>query len=371
MSMFFPPHFFDHSDISLRCLGSIAPSMVNATYPMEVLTKFHYAHHIPSLTGRWMDTGATAFGGAVKGSFHRLAHGHHLFEDGFKVLVNPELKFGEFLHHLGMDFLTARGIPNPLLPTSLGEGLIKLGLTKQFVYELMTVNLRKLLAGSVGLVCAGTDVFLAFSDAIPHTFLSAGLHFGLGAFELVCGLYPPSIFLLTAGTAEIGVGIATCYRAIVDPVLPIVGVPGSVFFPALGRSVALASLIGACASLFTGQSWADVPKTVAASAAASVVSTTLTFAASGNGFVGPFIGPLAGVVTYILLRKMLGVSGTTTVPAELYREFSRDDAPNVFRNEVVIPLPGIPKEPIGTIQGDRLLLSATGLARAAAIWAAP
>ena len=163
MTEFFTTTGLNTTDISLRCLGGISPAIVNAAYPMDALTKFHYAHHVPGLTGRWMDTGATALGGAVKGSFHRFAHGHHLFEDGCKVLVNPKLKFGEFLHHLGMDSLTVRGIPNPLLPTAVGEQLVKLGMNQQFVYEVMTVNVPKILGGSVGLVCAGTDVFFAFS----------------------------------------------------------------------------------------------------------------------------------------------------------------------------------------------------------------
>lgn len=105
MSDFFNQTGLTNTDVTLRALGNLAPRVVDSIYPLQELTKFHYAHHIPGLTGRWMDTGATALGGAVKGSFHRLAHGHHLFDDGFKVLVNPQLKFGEFLHHLGMDSL--------------------------------------------------------------------------------------------------------------------------------------------------------------------------------------------------------------------------------------------------------------------------
>jgi hypothetical protein len=363
----------DHnaSEVSLRCLGCMAPAIINALYPMEALTKFHYAHHVPGLTGRWMDTGATALGGAARtrGSFHRLTHGHHLFEDGFKVLVNPKLKFGEFLHHLGMDSLTRRGIPNPMLPTAVGEGLIKLGFARQFVNEVMTVNLPKILAGSVSLLCAGTDVFLAFSDAIPHTSLAAGMHFGLGALDIICGMYPPNVFLLTAGVVEIGVGIATTYRTIVDPVLPVLGVPASVFLPAIGRSVAMASLIGACVSIFAGQSWADVPKAIAASTAASAVSTTVTFAAAANGFIGPFLGPVAGIATFILLRKILGEVFPAAESGFVYQEFIDEEPVDVFPHEMVIPMPGVPKEPIGILKGERLLLSEAGVRAAAVAWA--
>lgn len=370
MAEFFTATGLDATGIALRCLGGISPAIVNAAYPMAALTKFHRAHHIPGLTGRWMDTGATALGGAVRGSFHRLAHGHHLFEDGFKVLVNPKLKYGEFLHHLGMDSLTKRGIPNPLLPTAVGEQLVKLGMNQKFVYELMTVNLPKILGGSVGLACAGMDVFFAFSDAIPHTFLAAGMHFGFGALDILFGLYPPNLLFLTAGAAEIGVCAATTYRTIVDPILPAVGVPASVFLPALGQSVALASLIGACTSIFTGHSWADVPKTVAASASASAVSTSVTFAASANGFIGPFLGPAAAIATFIIMRKMLDAAFPAIEQTPVYEEYISKEDLNVFQHETVMPMPGISNEPIGMLKGDRFLLNEAGVRQISEAWAA-
>lgn len=336
---------------------------------MSAMTKFHYANHIPGLTGRWMDTGATALGGSVRGSFHRLAHGHHMFEDGFKVLVNPKLKYGEFMHHLGMDALTVRGIPNPLLPTAVGEQLVKLGLNQKFVYEAMTLNVPKILGGSVGLVCAGTDVFFAFSDAIPHTFLAAGMHFGFGTLDILVGLYPPNILLLTAGAAELGVGISTTYRTIVDPILPTVGVPASVFLPALGQSVALASVIGACASIFTGNSWADVPKTVTASASASAVSTSVTFAAAANGFIAPFIGPAAAIATFIIMRKLLDAAFPAIEPKPVYEEHINNENLNVFQHETVMPMPGIAKEPIGMLKGDRFIINESGVRQISATWA--
>ena len=276
MTNFFTATGLDTTDISLRCIGGISPALVNSVYPMEALTKFHRAHHISGLTGCWMDTGATASGGAVKGSLHRLFHGHHLFEDGFKVVVNPDLKFGEFLHHLGMDSLTSRGIPNPLLPTAVGKQLVKLGMGPKFVNELLTINVPKILGGSVSLICAGRDVFLAFSDAIPHTFLAAGTHFGLGLLNIALGLYPPNIFLLTAGVAEIGVGIATTYRTIVD--------------------------------------------------------------SSG--------------------------------PVPVYEEYIDKEDLNVFQHETVMPMPGIAKDPIGMLKGDRLLLNEAGVRQVSEVWAA-
>ena len=115
-------------DVSVSLLGGVANPLVQAAYPMKAMTAWHAANHLPGLTGRWMDTGGTALGGVVRGGFHRMAHGHHFFDDGMKVLVNPELKFGDFVHHLGMDSLTRRGVPNPIIPKFVGENLTALGL---------------------------------------------------------------------------------------------------------------------------------------------------------------------------------------------------------------------------------------------------
>ena len=369
MTTFFQNVGMGASDVSLRCLGSVAPKIVNAVYPMEALTNFHYSHHLPGLTGRWMDTGASALGGTVKGSFHRLAHGHHVFEDGFKILVNEKLKFGEFLHHLGMDSLTSRGIPTPLLPTALGQQLVNVGFSQQFAHEMMTLNVPKVLGGSLGLVCAGTDVFACFSDAIPHTFLAAGMHFGFGALDMVFGLFPPNVLLLTAGAGEIGAGIATTYRTIVDPILPLVHVPGSVFLPALGQSIGIAALIGACVSAFAGSSWKSVPKTALQSASASAVSTTTSFAVAGSGFVAPFIGPLAGIVTFLIVKKLLDATFDNTSLPTAYKEFVAWDRLSVFDHEQALAFPGMPKKPIGMLKGETFLIDHAVTRELAGVWA--
>lgn len=357
------------SGVALRCLGGVSPALVNAAYPMKALTAYHYAHHIPGLTGRWMDTGATALGGAVRGSFHRLAHGHHLFADGFKVLVNPRLKFGEFLHHLGMDALTVRGIPNPLFPAALGRGLLRLGLFQRFVSEFMTLNLPKILGGSLRLVCSGADVLMAFSDAIPHTWLATGMHFGFGVLDTVFGLFPPNPLLLGAGVAEFGVAAATAWRTVVDPVLPVVGVPGSVFLPALGHAVGLSAILGACTGYLRG-GWAEAGKCAAAGGAAAAAATGAGYAAAAGGcFLGPFAGPLAGIATFLLAKKALDwlfpARAERAVPsgpcprdgggdAESGWDGFARDVPRHFRMPNVLPLPGLPEQPIGRLEDGRL-----------------
>jgi len=368
MNNYFNKNDLQPADIALRCLGSSSPKFVNSIYPMERLTAFHVSNHIPGLTGRWMDTGAIV-GGATKGSFHRLVHGHHLFEDGFKVLINSKLKYGEFLHHLGLDILTTRGIPNPLLPTALGQGLTNLGLNHRFVYELMTINVPKILSGGLGIVCSGADVYMAFSDAIPHTFLNAGVHFGLGVLDLAFGLYPPNFFLLLAGASEIGVSFTTAYRAIIDPIVPALGVPTSIFFPALGQSIAMASVIGACVSYFSGKDWIETSKTMVSSGSASAISTTVSFMAAGNGFLSPFLGPICGIASFIVIKNVLDFLWSKNDNKEFqYKELNKDEL-SVFRRENVIPFFGTPKEPIGMLKGDRLLLNDDGIRKQAEIWA--
>jgi hypothetical protein len=363
MASFFQSSGFDATDVGLHLAGGVSRPIVNTIYPMKALTEFHYAHHIKELTGRWMDTGAYV-GGYVKGSFHRLAHGHHLFEDGFKVLINTKLKFGEFLHHLGLDFLTTRGIPNPLLPKILGQKLIELGLNRTFVYEFMTVNLPKVLSGSLGVVVSGIDVLMCFSDAIPHTFMAAGMSLGMGALDIAFGLFPPNFFLLAAGAAQIGVGITTVYRTIVDPILPIVNVPGSVFLPLLGQSILISSLIGACVGYFSGYGWENVPKSIVAASSAATASTLTSLAFAGSGFIGPFLGPVAAIATYLIVHKTWDKVIGNSFDRLDYKEYATNKDLSYFNKPQAFPILTRPKEPIGMLKGDRLLINEKALSEA-------
>ena len=365
--------FFDNvglniNQLSLRTIGGISPAIVNSLYPMKYLTEFHLKSHIGGLTGKWIDTGTTALGGRPSGSFHRLTHGHHLFEDGFKVLVNDKLKYGEFLHHLGLDSLTTRGIPNPLIPTTIGNKLIDLGLSKSYVNELLTINIPKILGGSLGLVCAGKDVYMVFSNSIPHTFPAAGIHFLSGSLYLTFGSFPPNILLLTAGVAEIGVSAITAYRTIVDPVMPIVNVPGSVFFPILKKSVALAAVLGACASIFTGSDWNDVAKSSIASAGSAGIATTASLVAAGKGFIAPFLGPLSGIISFIILKKLLD---KITEPDDVtvnYIEYENSGLMQTIPNDVTIPLLGTPNKPIGRLENNLLVINDDSIRDQAEVW---
>ena len=356
----FGNRFSDLDNATLRLGGAVSPALVKALYPMEAITAWHQAHHIKGLTGEWMDRGPNLLAGVTRGSFHRMTHGHHLFESGFRVVGDERLSFGQFLHHLGLDTLTERGIPNPLLPTALAPCLVRLGLSKAFVYELMTVNLPKVLGGSLGLVCAGNDVYLAFSDAIPHTFTAAGTHLLFGTMDICFGMYPPNFLLLLAGTSEIGMAGVTAYRAIVDPILPIVHVPGSVYFPLLGHWSFSAGLIGGCAAYWTGTSWAETGKTVAAATAGVTVSTTFSLAAHGIGFLAPFLGPAAGIATALLVRKMLTTSEPSTF---VYSEFVTAKDRSLFPSDPVIPVFGCPSEPIGCMKGEAFLPDAKAITR--------
>lgn len=355
------------TDIALHGVATVAPAATSALYPMEAATAWHYAHHIKGLTGTWMDLGAFT-GGAVRGSFHRMAHGHHLITDGLRVLVNPKLKYGEFLHHLGMDFLTKRGIPNPLLPTAAHDLLLKAGLSKSFAYELMTLNLQKVLGGGVSIVCAGNSVLACFSDAIPHTFSAAGVHFLYGTLDMLFGFWPitnPLCFI--AAGAEYTVAATTAVRALCDPVLPVVGMTAGAFFPLLGGTMLFSGLLGAGLNYWSGRDWKSATLAGGISATASAVSLT-TGAALGGTFLAPFLGPAAGILTAFLLRKaFMNKGGKRAKPLSGYRTYdqlypeSRDASFGLgrFGAPKAFPFMRLPQEPIGELCGDRLLLRHT------------
>lgn len=351
----------------LYVAGSLSPSLVNALYPMRALTEWHARNHIVGLTGRWMDKGGTYLTGHG-GNFHRLAHGHHLFEDGFKVLVNPKLKFGEFLHHLGLDSLTRRGIPNPLLPTSLQAPLMNLGLSKQFVHDIMTINVPKILGGSLALVCAGNDVYMCFADTIPHTYVAAGTHFLLGAIDIGLGMYPPNILLLTAGLMEMGVSATTLFRTVCDSLVTssaadmtvsqsisaLASATSPVYLPAVGGSLALGAIFAGAAGWWTGQSWQEVAKTAAIGGTSAAASVTVGMLAAKAGFIAPFLGAGAGIATNLLLRAAMASSSRGALAG--YQEYEELAAPSLFPTATSLPLFGAPKRAIGRIEGDTLVL---------------
>ncbi len=388
MSSFFDSSYPSPFDFSMRALGGVAPTLVKQLYPMSALTQYHLHHHLPGITGRWMDFRTAEM--PFAGNFHRLSHGHNLFSDGFRVLVNPELKYGQFLHHLGMDSLTARGIPLPFATTSAGEWLVGLGVPKKMVYEMLTVNVPKILGGSVGLVCAGTDVLMVFSDAIPHTYSAASFQFLAGTIDLIVGCYPPNPLLWIAAGAEYASSAITAYRAFVDPILPGIGTPASVFLPILGQSIAMSALISACVSLYSGKDWISTSKIMAESMTATGVATTVGIATKsgilssvGSTFIGPFLGPAAGIATFIIVKKILdnAIESPTKGKDNPYKNFSREDYPNLFeqndeafdfnglpqnyfKESFVIPTFGIGKQPLGELKGDKLLLSSNQLVQA-------
>jgi hypothetical protein len=238
-----------------------------------------------------------------------LAHGHHLFEDGFKVLINRDLSFGEFLHHLGLDFLTRRGIPNPFIPKVLAERLLgagmKVGLSRTVMNELLTVNLPKMLGGSLGVVCSGSSVYLAFSDAIPHTFGAAAMHLGAAALDIAFGCYPPNPLLLLAGAMETGVSAATAWRAWVDPVISSLGMPKSVFLPLLGKSMALSTLMGGAGGFVFGGMAGGISGGLAGGVAGAAAVTVKTMATAAHLGAAPLLGPLAGIGAFMMTRALL------------------------------------------------------------------
>lgn len=369
-------------DTGLRVAGGLTPRIVNALYPMEELTQFHLKHHLPGLTGRWMDyRSADMF---FNGNLHRLSHGHNLVSDGIKVLINKDLKFGEFLHHLGMDSLTSKGLP--VLPESIGKYLVTtFGLSKKVAYELCSVNVPKILGGSLGIVLAGKDVVLAFSDQIPHTFGAAGLHFLTGAIGLGLGCYPPNPLIITSGLAELGVSAHTFYKTIVDPNLPVIGEPMSVFLPQLEVAIGLSVLLSATLGGVMGKDPEDVAKTaMAAGSAAMMASAMSPIVKSGallslsKTFIGPFLCPMASVTTFLLVKAILDhLISSKDKDVVRYQEycdalmpnyfnqsalsFDETNLQNYFQMPLAIPLLGMTSQPLGELQNGTLLLSGNAL----------
>ena len=227
-----------------------------------------------------------------------------------------------------------------------------------------------------------------FSDTIPHTYTAAGFQFLAGTIELIAGCYPPNPLLWLAAGAEYASSAITAYRAFVDPILPGIGTPASVFLPILGQAVAMSAIISACVSIYSGNDWISVSKTVTESMAATSVATAVGVATKsgilanvGSTFLGPFLGPAAGIATFFIMKKILDsvLASPTDKEDYLYREFSREDVPdffekneevfdfskslpqNIFKECIVIPTFGVGKQPLGELKGDNLLLSSDGM----------
>ena len=254
------------------------------------LSEFHLHHHLPGPTGAWMD--------ALKGPNHRIFSGHHLIEDGIRVIRDPNLKFGDFLHHLGCDFLSVKGIP--VVPKFMINGLLSTGLSETYVSNLCSLNLAQVLSGGISLVCSGADVLMVLADAIPHTFSAAGMHFVMGCFDLAGGLMFPNILMVGASAGEFLTSAVTLYRAVTDPVIPMLGVPGSVFYPALFQAMLFGGLIGGAVSVLRGNSVGETAKIVSSSTLSSAAATFANFA------VGSFaVSAASGVATFFVAKKLL------------------------------------------------------------------
>lgn len=297
---------------TFQIVGMASPAFVEAVYPYRELTEWHRLNHIPGLTGRWMDRGATELGGAVRGSYHRLAHGHHLIEDGLKVIRVPELKFGEFLHHLGLDSLTRRGVPNPFIPKILVEKLIETGLPVSTVSEWASINVPKLLGGGLALVVSGNDVVMAFSDAIPHTWSAVGKHFAFGVLDTVFGVVSENPLLLVGAAGEFFASGVTAWRVLMDPVVEHCdyGSLGGFFVPALGDAIGLGPVLSGCSALMAGAPLGQAADAAISATAAATAATYAKMAKTGLILGLPVAGLAAGLIARRLLRSLDPKPGT-------------------------------------------------------------
>lgn len=320
---------------SFQMVGMLSPSFVEAIYPYRELARWHDLHHIPGLTGRWMDRGATELGGAVRGSYHRLAHGHHLIDDGFKVLRHPELKFGEFLHHLGLDSLTTRGIPNPLIPKILVEKLVESGLPISTVSEWASLNIPKLLGGGLAVVLSGNDVVMAFSDAIPHTWLAVGKHFTFGVLDSVFGVVTENPLLLAGAAGEFFTSGLTTWRILMDPVVEHQASLAGFLIPALGDTIGIGPIFSASSALMSG---APLIQAADAAIASTAAATAATYAKAAK--VGLLLGlPIAGLAAGLIARRLLRSLNSDSEPLHYQSVASLDTGSQRLLPMFALPAP--------------------------------
>jgi hypothetical protein len=367
-------------------IGTFSPAtnpVAKQLYPMEFMTKWHAEHHIPGLTGTWMDTvpGKSQSGGW----YHRTEHGHHLFKDGMTVLRSDKLKFGDFLHHLGMDSFTKVGVPNPLLPTGTLFNVLKPMVGGKVAEQLLTVNVPKILGGSLALLVAGNDVYACFADTIPHTWTAVAWHGGLGLLDLAFGCFPPNPFILLSSGMELGVAGVTAVRTLIDnPATQTLLQSAMVYFPMWGTSAALAALFGACMGYWSGDDWTKI------TTGAGVTFTGSAVGALAGHFIAPFVGAAAGFVTGLLLRQIFLSSneeyrlGKVQIP-EYFKKpneyfgtppkyfntppsyFGKNEHFNqqlayfgnqseYFSKGAVVPIRQVPEQPIGRLEKDGELI---------------
>ena len=69
------------------------------------------------------------------------------------------------------------------------------------------------------------------------------------------------------------------------------------------------------------------------------------------------------------MRKMLDAAFPAKESRPVYEEYIDKENLNVFQQETVLPMPGIAKEPIGMLKGEKLLLNEAGIRQVAEVWA--
>jgi membrane protein YqaA with SNARE-associated domain len=262
------------------------------------------------------------------------------------------------------------------------KGLQHLGMSASTASELLTVNLQKLLGGGLSIIVAGHDVYACFSDTIPHTFLATGYHLGIGALNLMFGCYPPNPFILLSGAAEIGVGMITGIRTLIDTMTPVsqsILDSVAVGFPIWAETVTLSALFGACVGYWSGKSIDNITKGLGITVISSATTASISGLLAGN-FVAPFLGGAAGFVTGLLLRKIF-MSGSLEEQQRITEKFQHTDyfgESQYFNNysryfdnysqyfgnaSQVVPIMQLPPEPIGTLKDGELLLDSLAIAK--------
>ena len=121
------------------------------------------------------------------------------------------------------------------------------------------------------------------------------------------------------------------------------------------QSIGIGALLGGGISFMRGESSSVIAKNSIAAAGASGISRAAFYAASANGMLAPFWGPLAGIAAYLLTRKILDhYFPLQTTKMRIFTNFDIS-----LKVDEMFPLINLPEKPIGTLKDGILTLRKT------------
>jgi len=249
--------------IGVGVTDSAAPSLSEAgLFPHDIaekISKSIFESSGKTLTGHWMDaTGQfkSTFPKGVSVGWHRI-HGHHFITDGIRAFKDPNLSVIDFYKHLATDVVTKNGLP--LLSESVVRNLaLILGISPTKVMPWVSMNFLEI-GGSVLAFChAGSNVTSIIYDTAEWSSGYAIDTIGIGATEVVSGVFTKNPILIGSGTVDVACGTVTSYDYYTQPFF--CGVPVSDILSSSMMGVCFATVIAGLELLLTRNSITDTKK---------------------------------------------------------------------------------------------------------------